>query len=171
MGSDSKDSGAAGQAAAETVRAFFAHLQSGEVEEAKKLVAGDAEEMTLQAPGPGETLSFTLGEVEPEDDTFVVPVELTFESPDESGTESMALVCVPTEEGMRVDFDLTMQKMMGVSPDDLMEGLKEGMEGLVDGIQESVEGLVGGIRGGAERGRGRAGEGDRVDPRPPGKEV
>lgn len=158
MDSENHQSVPGGQAAIETVRSLLTHMLSGEMDEAGKLIAGDAEGLTVPEAGPGETLTFTVGDVEPEGETLLVSAELGTESSEQSDTQSILFVCVQTEEGMRVDMDRTMQKALGFSPDELLEGLKEGVEELASGIDAGVEAETEGEEADEEEAGEEAGE-------------
>jgi len=75
-----------------------------------------------------------IGEVESEEDWFVVPTALE----DEEGTNEMPFVV--REEGgeLRIDFDATLGKLMGVSPEELMEEMAESMGSALGTVMEGV---------------------------------
>jgi hypothetical protein len=99
--------------------------------------------MGLEA-APIEQGTATFGEVIEEDDTFVVPTT----TEDEDGAEELEFVVREDDGELRIDMNLTMARAMGVSPDEFLEQMAEGMggvmEGVVDAMGEALSGAFGG---------------------------
>ncbi len=125
------------QAAIDAMHTFMTYVQSGEFDKAEKMFIGDIETMQLPKDGENETLKYTLLDVDVEEDgeAIIIPIELEMAQ----GRQLMSFVFVKTEEGMKIDIDLSLRKTLGVSPDDLAEMLKQEFRAMQDTMENTIE--------------------------------
>lgn len=130
------------QAAKKTVHTFMTHILCSRFDQARGMLLGDVEAMNLPTDGENEKIVFTILDAETEEESVVVPVELEMPSPGGTTAQTIPFVCVEAEGGVMIDMDLTLKKLMGASPDELLDAVKHGLEGVVDEIGSALEDVV-----------------------------
>jgi len=93
----------------------------------------------LPTDGRNATIVYSILDAEEDGDTVIVPVELEMGSPEDRVKQTISFACLETEEGLKIDMDKTLRKTMGASPDDLLEAVKEDLEGIADELGSEFE--------------------------------
>ena len=106
--------------ALQTSDAYLTHMQNRDLPAVQALIAEEGGE--VQMPREGETFSFEIGEPEVLDDLVMVPVKLKTRFEGEVDEQEMPLAVVATDDGPRISMERTFAILMGVAPDELMQG-------------------------------------------------
>ncbi len=127
------------QAAKETVHTFMKHVLCSRFDEAKEMFLGDVESMNLPMDGENEKLIYSILDAEEQAEGIMVPTQLEMDTPTGRGKQTIPFVCVETDDGPKIDMDMTLKQAMGAVPDELLGAVKEGIEGVMDDMESALE--------------------------------
>lgn len=129
------------QTAVETVHTFMKYILFDKFDEAGKMIIGDVDAVGLPTDGENATIIYSILDAEEERDMVFVPVDLEMGPPEDRNKQTISFACVETEDGLKIDMDMTLKKTMGASPGDLLESMKEDLESIVEEAGSAFENI------------------------------